>query len=447
MNKGLFAIQLIFISLIAIEIASAVDINTYVAEFNDSGETCQPADVFSYDRLDQSFWHDYTTCAPAFYNCCILENCVTIIVDLNHNTLMSDDDYKELIDLNFIRQSLKEGTLTETSFISTGIDSCSFYGKKKLGQETANLIADATEKIALAQKTRTAENIVTVVEAARAMDIVSPFSAVDFGLSIACAFDDQNIKKAVEKLAECNMMLSNIWSGYAQENYVNMLDTCLDDARTDFVEYRDSSIAKVKNVVDKVGNTVTGLYGFFKGIIDNPSQTPAIDIKETEYETAGHIYDEIQNKILLLHNPDNPYIFENYRARIEEKTDSYNVTRDSLVLEIQNISGIKPTSLGMVIKDIFFEPDYNMSEGANYLQEAQDKLVVCSKEYSEVRFNSAINCLNDSFEKVLEAKPIIERELNKERTFDVRVIYVLGFLLLLLSVYGAKKAAEVELFG
>ena len=162
----------------------------------------------------------------------------------NINKLYSTNYYKELIDLNFIKYSINQGDLTKSSFVTKGVNSCYYHGEDKLRDESLNLVADTAEEIVTGQNTKQTKQVAKAIKTARALDIISPFNLANFGVSVACKFNNDKIKKAIEKISECNLYLSNIQGHYAQTGYVYTLGNCLDVARANFKDYHDDGFSK-----------------------------------------------------------------------------------------------------------------------------------------------------------------------------------------------------------
>ena len=423
MDKKLLLLTLLLIVLPNASHALEYNTNEYIDEFSENGEECNTIDIFEYHQWNPKWWDQkhLTKTIPTFYYCCKDDYCTTIIVDLEGKQLMKDDYYRELIDLNFIKYSLSTGNLTETSFVTNGIDSCKYHGKDKLNKESLNFVADAAEKISATQKTKQAKAVTDCIRTAKSLGAISSLKLADLGLSVICSYNNEKINIAIEKLTECNLYLSNIKNHYAETGYVNRLDTCLYDARYNFKEYQDDDVAKAKNIADKTGNWLSAGWKFLKDIIYEPQNAVSnFRVEETEYEIAEKIYDEIKNKKLYLHNPNKEKIFNKYAKRINQKREDYNTLNTQATNTIQKISNITPDFITITYYNIFYEPNFNLSEGEQLISLAKKNNIYCNLLYSEVKYNSAIKCSKDSINLIIEGKSIIDNELEISRNFDNR---------------------------
>ena len=412
------------------------DVSEYVNEFSNEGEKCEAIDIFQYDAYDPKLWNKnrYSKTIPVFYNCCEDSDCITIIVDLDGKRLMKDGYYQELIDLNYIKHSMNNGSLNKTSFVSKGFDSCQYHGKDKLNEESLNLVADNAEKIASAQKSKDAKKVVKVVKTAKSLNVVSPFNLADFGLSVACNYNDEKLKVAVEKITECNLYLSNIQKNYARTGYVPTLETCLDSARANFKEYIDLYLAKVKHVADKTFNILSAIWNLLQY-----SANPTSNIEKTDYEIARDIYHEIEDKKLYLRNPDKADIFNKYKQRVSQKQADYDRLRLGVESAFTIADNNKPSSVKVFFSDLFKEPNYNLSEANSLYKNTKKTQKLCESMHSEVKFNSAIKCMDDLEERYKSSNEVFERENKILRSFDNTWKYVLILIILPIAVFLALR--------
>lgn len=433
---------LLFVFIGCIALVSAYDTSEYIKEFSNEGETCEAIDVFEYHQYEPTWWssNHFSQTIPVFYHCCKEDYCTTIIIDLNGKSLMKNDYYFELIDLNYIKFSMNNGNLTKTSFVSMGLNSCYYHGSDKLNQESLNLVADTAETIALTQKSKKAKQVVDVVKTARALAIVSPFSIANFGLSVACDYNNKKIEDAIEKIAECNLYLSNIQNHYARTGYVYKLDTCLDEARADFKEYRDMDLSKIKNVADKTINIIAAIINFLKGLFEDPTNINAdFSVEKTEYEIAGEIYNEIKDKELYLHNPYKNNVFEKYAARIIQKRNDYNKTKIEANFAYTISYNNKPNSINVFFSDIFNEPNYNLSEANQLYKSTRAAHNSCELMYKQTKYNSAIECMSIVNQGYDSSNLVFERENEIVREFDNRWKTALIVIAILLIVFFLAK--------
>lgn len=411
------------ICLVYISLVNAYDTDEYLNEFSIEGENCDVIDIFAYKQVEERWWNKYhlSQTIPVLYYCCKEEECVAVFADVQGKSLMKDYSYYELIDLNYIKYSIVQGNLTITSFVSTGIDSCYYHGGDKLRSETLNLVADTAEKIALAQKTKKAKQVVDFVGTARSLNIISPFNLADFGLSVACKYNNNKIKKAVEKLTECNLYLSNIKNNYAEAGYVNRLGTCLDEAREDFKIYRQDKLAMVKHGFDKGANTGKAIWNFFGDLSNDPKNALSnFKVEDTEYDTAGKIYEEIKDKKLYMHNPRKDSIYQKYASRILSKRADYNSIRTEVENQIIHVSNITPNFLTVFFTDLFYKPNFNISQGKILLSDSKKAFYYCNQLRAQDKYNSAIKCQKETKSWIDDSTKIVEREVKIARNFDKR---------------------------
>ncbi len=419
---------IIGICLVFVSLVNAYDSNEYLNEFSSDGESCDAIDIFAYKQVEKRWWNKYhlSQTIPVLYYCCKGEECVAIFADVQGKSLMIDYSYYELIDLNYIKYSIAQGNLTITSFVSTGIDSCYYHGGDKLMSETINLVADTSEKIALTQKTKKAKQVVDFVRTTRSLNIINPLNLADFGLSVACKYNNNKIKKAIEKLTECNLYLSNIRNNYAEAGYVNRLETCLDTAREDFEIYRQDKLAIAKHRLDKSANFIKEVFKF--NILE-------FNVADTEYDTAGKIYEEIKDKKLYIHNPRKESIYQKYASRILSKRANYNIIRTEVENQIIHISNITPNFLTLFFTDLFYEPNFNISQGKKLLSDSKKAFYYCDQLRAQDKYNSAIACQKETNNWIKDSTKIVEQEISISRHLDQRWKTALIALAILITAF------------
>lgn len=444
MKLGFF-ISFLF-AIVLVPTASGLDYNEYIDEFGNEGEVCSPADIFEYHQFDPKWWDSdyFSQTIPVFYQCCKNNECVVVIIDIMNKQLLYDDSVKELLDLNYIKNSLRSGVLSETYFVNSGTSLCNSYGGDELNKETLNLVAGSAEEIASAQKTKQGKQVITLVRTAKALEIVSPFSALDFGLSTVCSYNNQKIKRAVEALAECNLYLNNIEKNFARSGYVYQLNSCFVVARNSLKEYQGSHIAKAKFLADEATGVIDMLLRPVINIILNlfSGNTLPVELKapeETEYEIALKVYKEIEPKQAYLGQPEKENIFNRYILRINEKNNEYLQEYSRIHGRVEALDSRVPAWINREVTDVFYEPNYNISTGISLLQEASITLDDCSKIYYEYRYNSAMNCLQSAESNYNGAESLISKEIVNKRIFDTNWIYFVLSILLLLILHGNKR--------
>lgn len=435
------AFSLVFFSNFVLVSASAHsdEVNEYSNEFSNFGESCFAIDSFVYIESEPGIlWKNQIEKLPVFYQCCKEQECTNVIIDLKNKNFFKETSYKELLDLNFIRSQISSGTLSETYFINNGLSLCDYYGDDKLGKETVNLAADASETILQTQKSKEFKQIISAIEAARMAKIVSPFSIVDFSVGSVCKYNNDKLKKSVELLAKCNSYLRNIRNGITENGYVSSLNICISQAKTDLKSYLDDAVSKMKNLADNVANFIKFFYDIFSHL-DKPGQQK---MEDTEYETAQKIYSELQNKQVFLNNPYKESIYRKYVTRIDQKNTEYfknlNTTENNIKILREKI----PSEIIIYLNNIFKNPDYK-KETLDSVKDFEISLDKCKVFYSELKFNSAIKCLEDSEVSYKSKISVVENELNidKNREYDVGVIFLVSSIVFttIFLFLGARK--------
>jgi hypothetical protein len=307
-------IVLLFILLLVSTSVSGFETEDYLTEFNNEGEQCVALDVFHFEQWEPTWWKNnrFVSRVPVYYQCCQDDDCTVIIIDISKGDLLKDVSFRELVDLNYIKYALSEGNLSENRFISEGLDTCYFHGKKEFSQETLNLVADSAEVIARTRKTKQAQQVITVIKTARSLELVSPVSLADLTFSAACTFNNKKLEKAMETLASCNQYLRNINNNYAQSGYVYGLNNCFIEARSQLLHYREGWFAKLKHGSDL-------FFNFWRDLSTRPLDMFSEGITDTEYDLAGVIEEKIKNEQLFLHHPKKESIFNKYATRILQK--------------------------------------------------------------------------------------------------------------------------------
>ncbi|MCK4797051.1 MAG: hypothetical protein KAT05_06690 [Spirochaetes bacterium] len=433
-------VSLIFVLLLT-PVAFCTSVDDYMHEFGNEGETCTVVDTFVYNQKDPKWWDDnyYSETVPVFYNCCDNDDCTVIAIDIKNKELLYDDSFKELINLNYIKYSLSVGNLSTTYFVNKGLNSCVFHGRKKLSKESLNLAADVTEDVARLQKSKHSSQVIQMIHTAKSLNIISPFSAVDFGISRICSYNNKKLEKAVSRLATCNLYLENIRNNYARTGYVEELDNCFVQAKIDLEDYHEDYIAKGKYHVDKTANIISyffhGIYSVINFLLNNSGNINLnLSIEKTEYELAEDISKSIENKQVYLHNPKTEEIFDKYTLRIIWKSIEYDLKYYPLKNNLSSLKYKTPNILEIYTNDIFYEPNYNISEGISLLNEADEELKKCDNLYKQHKYNTAIFCIDEITPYHNNAELIILKESNVERTFDIRWYYLFATVIIILVI-------------
>lgn len=425
---------ILFLFVVLLPSLHAAEAKDYLNEFNTSSENCSIIDAFLYKVYSAGFLFDgYSTTVPVFYDCCSGGTCTPIIFDVYNENLLDNVDVKELIDLNYIKVNLNNGVLSEKQFISNGVDVCDSFGQKKLNQESVNLAANAVESSTPLMKAETAYKVTQTIETARRLNVIGKFNPTVLVASVACKHDNKVLNQVVESLATCNAYMANIRNSFAQSYYVESLDNCITIAKTRLKSYIDSATAQVRGIINWILNLLYGLFKPIFDVISNPSgPVSGFKIEKTEFEIAQDIYKEISGFNANLRNPNNADILKKYSERIEEKQNEYNKEYLIANQKYDEVKIIKPSTFKIFITNLFKEPNYNISEGMSYLDDAVNFKSMSEASIKKYRFNTAINQLKLADTNFDNSKSIVSREENIKRKFDKRwliaVIIVLVFL-------------------
>jgi len=410
--------------IVLIPVVFSANAEDYLSEFSVEDENCSIIDAFLYNVYSPGFLFDsYSNTVPVFYDCCSGNTCTPIIFDVYNEKLLGEEEIKELINLNYIKVNLNKGVLSEKQFISTGVDVCDSFGQKELNQESVNLAANAVESSTPLMKAETAYKVTKTIETAREINVIGKFNPSILVASVVCRRDNKVLKQVVESLATCNAYMTNIRNNFAQSYYVESLDNCITNAKTRLKSYIDSTTAQVRGVINFILNLIWGLFKPIFNVISNPlAPVSEFKIEKTEFEIAQDIYKEISGFNANLKNPNNVDVLKKYSDRIEEKENEYKKGYDIVSQKYDEVKVIKPSAFRILITDLFNEPNYNISEGINYFDNATNIKSMSEQSIKKYKFNTATNQLKLADVKLDNSKEIILRETNIKRNFDKRWI-------------------------
>lgn len=433
---------IIFIFLLLLPSSIAAVPEDYLTEFNESGEVCSDVDYFYYTDI-QPFFLDFNKnvdTIPVFYSCCSETSCTTIIFDVLNQKFLSDFELQELIDLNYVKGSLAQGKITTSEFGEQGFNLCKPFNTKKIARETVNVVNGIAENLDKISDAKHVKTIAECAEIARALKITNPVSWADLGLSVVCTIEHRTLKKAVEKLSACNLYLNSISQNKAQTGYISSLNTCNTEAKIILENYLDSEGRKIKNTVEKSINTVTGYANLFYEELKDPSERHELKIASTEYDMAKSIYSELTKKQLFFGHPERTQIFNAHKTRIQSKSTEAEQNMVRTTLNLDNIKKVNPNLIERFFKNLFFEPNLNLSEANVQINAAKGLMKNCQKLKKEYKYNSVIECSKTATSQLISAKIIIDREQKVDRKLDSRwILYPMYLLIIIVALFITVK--------
>ena len=425
----------------------------YLGEFNNSGETCEIIDAFVYDVAYPKWWdseHSLTT-LPTFYQCCSGESCTTIIFDIKNKVFLQKEYLAELINLNYIKYNLISKNISEGTFISRGTDVCSYFGGKEIAQETANLASESFEKITPVLSSESAYKVKSTINTAKKIGAIERFNPSTLIVSVGCNYDNKILKQAVEDLSTCNFYLTNIKNNYAKSGYTQKLNNQISLTKSQLKIYLDSKTAIVRSGANSLLNTLGGIVNFFVSLFtwsQHPnSAPPTLTIEKTEYRIAQDVYQQISEYHIYLENPNNEAILQKQDNRINYKKVEFQKDYAIFNGELQEVSKMKPSIISVYFIDLFYKPNYNLSQGFEYFERARDSKYVSERLFFESRFNSAEDISSTILSDLNLSRVVFTRENLVERHFDKRWIYFIIFILfciILLKICLTKRTTQKE---
>jgi hypothetical protein len=426
---------LAFFLVVTLGIVSASP-EEYLHEFSNNNETCEVIDYFVYDYSCPWFFNSDRLCStvPTFYRCCTNDKCTTVIFDLQSKKFFRDSSSVELIDLNYIKYSLRNGNISQTQFQLTGFDVCSYFGSKEIKQESVNLAASAAESISpLVLEAERAKNVKNLVQNARKIGIVSKFNPSTLVAGFTCNYNSKKLNIAVESLANTNAYLSNINNNYAREGYISGLSSEIDIARTNLKSYVESPVSMIRGTTNWLANVFVWLFN----LSSHPGKIPE-GIPKTEYQVAQDAYAQVNSYNLYIHNPNNANILVAQNSRISEKNSSFIYEYNIFNKEYQEVKKIKPSFLTVLFTDVFKNPNYNLSYGNSFFKEASRLKDSGERNYHLNKFNSAIENISNAGSYLNLSQEIYLREQGVKRNYSIWPFFIIAFLIAL-SYFGYKN--------
>lgn len=419
---------LVLMSILLAVPTMALSADEYSNEFNNPGETCVLENYFNYWTPQPNFFHsdNHKLTVPVIYRCCTSSNdCLKIIFDLQNQELMSDNYVAEVADLSFIQQNLENGNISEENYLlDSAFDVCSYFGTSKLRQEAVNLGGQTAHEIKPVLSTKVQQFVTQSLSAGKTLGVIKELNPTDLVISATCYLDQKSLKKAFEKITECKGYLHNIRNRDVVAGQVNILKNCDAEAENILKEYTQSTLSQIRHAANKVGNTIAGAVSYINSLTKNPSSSvPPLKIADTEYELAQKALSKLKEQSPYLADPQLEDTLAKYRLRIGQKQ---SITERGLLSSKENYLQVKnqyPSILSLFFTDLFYEPDYNLSNAENLLEQAEISINQGNEFLKQFKYNSAIKALENANTLLPPAEEEVKRELTTGRTFDKRWIF------------------------
>ncbi|MBI2664709.1 hypothetical protein HYX10_05225 [Candidatus Woesearchaeota archaeon] len=435
---------LILLWLALSSVSYGLSANEYINEFNNSEEVCAVANYFNYWTPQSNLFNsdNHKLAVPVIYLCCdVNKECTSITFDLQNQEFLTDDHVAEVTDLDYIHKKIENGTISDEAYLlDSAFDVCSFFGIDKLQQEALNIGGEAAQEVRPLLNTRKSQIVKESLTAAKSIGIIKKLNPADLVVSATCYINQNSLKQAMEKLTECNGYLHNIKNRRVIAGQAKILRNCDSEAKNILAEYVDSDVSKIRCTANKFGNAVTGAIPYIKSIGKNPhSPDNELRIAENECELAQKAMSQLNQQDLHLDNPETTTILAKYRQRVQEKQ---RITEAGLTTSNENYQRVKklpPSFLNLQLTNLFYEPNYNISNAKTLTAQAEKILVEGNNYLKEYRYNSAITAFEKVNELLVPAEEELKREQAVQRSFDKRWLVAVFIILLLFMLYKTRK--------
>jgi hypothetical protein len=434
---GLIAIFLFSLASLHVILADSIAEN-YLSEFNNSGETCSITDFFVYDQLTPVWWdsNHYSNNVPVFYTCCLNQSCTGMVFDIKNLNFLDDASTKELYDLSYIKSNIQNGTIVKNQFITKGIDVCESFGDEKITQETANLASDTLKSATPLMNVETGQRITKTLTVAQKLGVIDQFNAGILVSSIACHYNNNLLKNAVENLALCNFYLMNIENNYAKAGYVYSLTNQVEITKLNLKSYLDSGLSMIRGSVNWLLNVFQALFSYSTKVNSGNTQ---FEIEKTEYQKAQEIYAQISSYNSILKNPNKESLLTGQKLRISEKTNDVQNEYGSFIMDYNNLSEMVPSSARIFFINVFFEPNYNFSSSLDSYYSSKQYKDLAEQFFQISKFNSAISAIDLAKINLTQSREIIIRESLIKRHFNLHgiifLVIIVGIIIFLLKMF------------
>lgn len=401
--------------------AFAVDPSIYLGEFNNTNETCTMVDTFTYRQEGFIFSRDIQ---PVIYYCSGNSTSAVVVYDPSNNLFPEESRLGEIVDANYIRWGLQTGNLSFHYFGDTEGFCSIIDAQGKLSQETLNVAAATTEKVASYYKTAEASAVIGGIDLAKSVGVVSAVDPKAIAIGVSCYYLGGKVKDITQKLANCNSLLGNFANGVVWSGDVGRLEYCVNDVRQEMKDYLDSQVRQVVNVVDTLFNFFIGWPIKLLTTSLNGGNIGQVGIGKTEYDTISGIYGSSQFDAAYFHNPYNDQIIQSQAARLLEKVNAYSAVNSEVKTEFEELNRVNPNGITIFFSDLFLEPNYNLNAAKEGYYRISSTLPQCGALYDESRFNSALDCLETIQAQIQPTEEAFKEELSVKRVFDKRWLAV-----------------------
>lgn len=405
----------------------------YLSEFSNAGEACDITDYFYY------YDSNYKFTLPVFYSCCKEEDCITIPFDIQNIKEYGELNLVELFNLYYVREMLSTGELsTDIYSIGESFDICDYFGFDVAKEQSINLAAEATNQVKNQLPTKTKRTINLITKTGKSLGKISKFNPGIFVASVTCTGLLKEQREAFEQVALCNGYLTNIGEGNTQYGITNYLENCNTEASKKLKVVLDSLLSQIKEPIDVIGNVVSGLINWAQ----DPLSGKDIDIKKTKYQVAKEAYSKISKQDPYLRNPSSPILSEKVLIRLKEKKELANAEYYNYYSKLKNLKDDYPNPLKVFFTNIFYKPNFNLSEAKFQINYIESSLVNTKFLIEKSKYNSAVEFLEGSDIKINKINEIISREKGTKRSTDLIAVFV-AFILIVL-IYKIIKPKREE---
>jgi len=280
-------------------------------------------------------------------------------------------------------------------------------------------------------KTENAVKVVSAINTAKKVGILGNFNPVLLISGGACMYDNKKLNIVIQNLFLLDSYLNNINKGYSQEKYVSNLTNTMTSSKQLLEEYLKSPTAIARGGTNFIFNSIKFLLSF----IFSPNEKHEID--KTEYQLVESVKNQIKNYDSLLINPNNDAILQKNNERINLKSDEFFMHYTPLKNEYNNITKINPSPIRVFLINLFFKPNFDLKNGSYCLEIAKNSLEIAEDNYNSLKFNSAINALNETESNLNCAIDVLTIENAEERRFDILAFCIL--ILVILALYFLVK--------
>ncbi|MCK5283510.1 MAG: hypothetical protein KAK00_08965 [Nanoarchaeota archaeon] len=157
-------------------------------------------------------------------------------------------------------------------------------------------------------------------------------------------------------------------------------------------------------------------------LLDDPinNKDNKLELRESNYQAFKRTNDKIANVNLNIHDPSAESKADSVTINIERRK---SLSNQKLVVLNDNQKVLKqsfPNPISVFFKDLFFEPNYNLSE-AKLKYEKNNELLDQMKDFiSRYRFNSALAIEVDVESNIVDSNEVINKEKSIKRNWGFK---------------------------